>query len=420
MTDRTRWLSLAGALAGIAAIIAVILVVVQPPQTVDVGGPLNESATPEAAPTVAQAAPATPQAAPTTPQAAPATPQAAPTTPQAAPTTPQAAPTTPQAMPTTPQAAATSPPEPAGPLAPEFVRVTQWLNSPPLSLADLRGRVVLIDVWTFGCYNCRNTLPYLRDWHAKYASEGLQIVGVHTPEFDFESVETNVREAMIRLNVTWPVAMDNNWGTWRAYKNRYWPRKYLVDQQGHIRFDVIGEGSYAEMERRIRELLTQGGASLDHIPMGGVDEGAAPAQTALFTGDSWDEGRFLALEGAAEATRLGLRGGWVVEADRVQPDPDRGSSSWDATVLVTSGMANLAAAATSETPVLMKVTLDGAPVPEPLRGAHVFAGEDGATFVSIGEFGTYGLLRNGDGAPHELRLHTANAGLSLYTFVFGA
>ncbi|MCY4111378.1 MAG: redoxin domain-containing protein, partial [Chloroflexi bacterium] len=409
MTDRMRWLGLAGALAAIAAIIAVILVVVQPPQAVSMAPAPDEPTTPEAAPTVAQAAPATPEAAPATPQiaapaswAAPATPQAAPATPEAAPATPQvaapaswAAPAAPQATPQvaatvpvtappTPQAAAT--PEPSGPLAPEFVRVTQWLNSPALSLADLRGRVVLIDVWTFGCYNCRNTLPYLRDWHAKYASEGLQIVGVHTPEFEFEQIEANVREAMIRLNVTWPVAMDNNWGTWRAYKNRYWPRKYLVDQQGRIRYDVIGEGSYAEMERRIRELLTEGGASLDHIPVGGVDEGAPPAQTALFTGDSWDEGRFLSVEGVGGAARLGLRGGWVVESDRVRPDPDAGSAAWDATVVVTSGMANLAAAATAATPVLVKVTLDGAPVPEPLRGAHVVAGEDGATYVSIGNF----------------------------------
>ena len=379
MTDRTRWLSLAGAVAAIAAIIAVIFVVVQPPQSASVAPVPDEPTTP-GAPQVAAPAPVT------------ATPA--------------------------PQAAAT--PEPSGPLAPEFVRVTQWLNSPALSLADLRGRVVLIDMWTFGCYNCRNTLPYLRDWHAKYASEGLQIVGVHTPEFEFEQVEANVREAMIRLNVTWPVAMDNDWGTWRAYKNRYWPRKYLVDQQGQIRYDVIGEGSYAEMERRIRELLTEGGASLDHIPMGGVDEEAAPAQTALFTGDSWDEGRFLAVEGGAEAARLGLRGGWVVESDRVQPDPNGGSSSWDATVLVTSGMANLAAGANLASPVLVKVTLDGAPVPEALRGAHVFAGYDGATFVSIGDFGTYGLLRNGDAAPRELRLQTDDPGLSLYTFVFGA
>ena len=379
MTDRTRWLSLAGSVAAIAAIIAIIFIVVQPPQSVSVAPVADEATTPEATTAVPQAA-------------APAAP------------TPQAAPT----------------PAPSGPLAPEFVRVTQWLNGPALSLADLRGRVVLIDVWTFGCYNCRNTLPYLRDWHAKYASEGLQIVGVHTPEFEFESVEANVREAMIRLNVTWPVAMDNDWGTWRAYKNRYWPRKYLVDQRGQIRFDVIGEGSYAEMERRIRELLEEGGASLDHIPMGGVDEGAAPAQTALFTGDSWDEGRFLAVEGGAEVARLGLRGGWVVESDRVEPDPTGGSNSWDATVLVTSGMANVSAAAAGETPVLMKVTLDGAPVPEALRGAHVFARYDGATFVEIDAFGAYGLLRNGDAGPRELRLQTADPGLSLYTFVFGA
>ena len=381
MTDRMRWLGLAGAVAAIVAIIAVILVVVQPPQAVSVPPAPDELATPEAAP-------ATPQS---TPQVAAPAPATAPPT-----------------------------PEPTGPLAPEFVRVTQWLNSPALSLAELRGRVVLIDVWTFGCYNCRNTLPYLRDWHAKYASEGLQIVGVHTPEFEFEQVEANVREAMIRLNVTWPVAMDNDWGTWRAYKNRYWPRKYLVDQQGRIRFDVIGEGSYVEMEHRIRELLSEGGASLDHIPVGGVDEGAPPAQTALFTGDSWDEGRFLAVEGAAEVARLGLRGGWIVESDRVQPDSNGGSNSWDATVLVTSGMANVSAAAAGETPVLMRVTLDGAPVPESLRGAHVFAGYDGATFVEIGAFGTYGLLRHGDAGPRELRLQTADPGLSLYTFVFGA
>ena len=109
-----------------------------------------------------------------------------------------------------------------------------------------------------------------------------------------------------------------------------------------------------------------------------------------------------------------------MESDRVQPDPAGGSTSWDATVVVTSGMANLAAAATSETPVLVKVTLDGAPVPEPLRGAHVHATEDGATYVSIGEFGAYGLLRNGDGAPRELRLHSGDANLSLYTLVFAA
>ncbi len=412
MTDRMRWLSLAGALAGIAAIIAVILVVVQPPQALDDAGAPDEPAAPQAAPTPAVAAAASPAAAATSPPVAAASPSAA----VASPTVAAASPTIAVASP----AATAAPPEPAGPLAPEFVRVTQWLNSPALSLADLRGQVVLIDVWTFGCYNCRNTLPYLRDWHAKYASEGLQIVGVHTPEFDFEKVEANVRDAMIRLGVTWPVAMDNDFGTWRAYRNRYWPRKYLVDQQGHVRFDVIGEGSYAEMERRIRELLTAGGASLDHIPIGGVDAGAAFAQTALYTGEAWEEGRFVANEGAADAGQLSLSGAWVVESDRVRPDAATELTSWGATVRVATGAANVAAEATLDSPVLVEVTLDGAPVPEPLRGAHVYAAEDGATFIAVGAFGTYGLLRNAGDAPRELRLHTADAGLTLYTFTFGA
>ncbi len=405
MTDRMRWLSLAGALAGIGAIIAVILIVVQPPQTFEASGVPDEPATPQAAPTPDVAAAASPSAAATN------SPAAAPSPSATAASSPVAA--------TSPTAAA-APPEPTGPLAPEFVRVTQWLNSPQLSLADLRGQVVLIDVWTFGCYNCRNTLPYLRDWHAKYASEGLQIVGVHTPEFDFEKVEDNVRDAMIRLGVTWPVAMDNDFGTWRAYKNRYWPRKYLVDQQGHIRFDVIGEGSYAEMERRIRALLTAGGASLDHIPIGGVVAGAAFAQTALYTGEAWEEGRFVADEGAADAGQLSLSGAWVVESDRVRPDAATELTSWGATVRATTGAVNVAAEASSETPVLVEVTLDGAPVPESLRGAHVYAAEDGATFIAVGAFGTYGLLRNAGDAPRELRLHTADTGLTLYTFTFGA
>ncbi len=109
----------------------------------------------------------------------------------------------------------------AGNLAKDFVGVTQWLNSPPLTIEELKGKVVLVDFWTYTCINCLRTLPYLRDWHAKYASKGLVIVGVHSPEFQFEHDEDNVREAMVRERVTWPVAMDNDFDTWLAYSNRY-------------------------------------------------------------------------------------------------------------------------------------------------------------------------------------------------------
>jgi len=149
-----------------------------------------------------------------------------------------------------------------GPTAPEFVGIVQWLNSESLTLADLRGKVVLVDFWTYSCINCLRTLPYLRDWHEKYAGKGLVIVGVHSSEFDFEKSEDNVRQAVARERVTWPVAMDNNFETWRAYRNRFWPHKFLLDKSGVVRYDHIGEGAYLETESKIRELLAETSADV--------------------------------------------------------------------------------------------------------------------------------------------------------------
>jgi cytochrome c biogenesis protein CcdA/thiol-disulfide isomerase/thioredoxin len=144
--------------------------------------------------------------------------------------------------------------------APEFAGVTKWLNTPdgrPLSLSGLRGRVVLIDFWTYSCINCLRTLPHLRAWDRAYRSDGLTIVGVHSPEFAFEQEEDNVRAAIDRLDLRYPVAMDNDFGTWDAWQNRYWPAKYLIDRQGRVRYSHFGEGEYDETESRIRGLLAE-------------------------------------------------------------------------------------------------------------------------------------------------------------------
>ncbi len=139
--------------------------------------------------------------------------------------------------------------------APEFVGLTNWFNSKELKLKELQGQVVLVDFWTYSCINCIRTLPYVTALYEKYKDKGLIVVGVHTPEFAFEKEPANVLKALGRHNINYPVALDNNYDTWRAYANRYWPAKYLVDQSGKIVYTHFGEGQYAETEQAVRQLL---------------------------------------------------------------------------------------------------------------------------------------------------------------------
>ena len=132
-----------------------------------------------------------------------------------------------------------------------------WLNSAPLTREALRGKVVLLEFWTFGCVNCRNVLPHVRAWEAKYRDQGLVVIGVHTPEFAYERKLDNVRDAVKALGVVWPVAIDNDFALWRAFGNRYWPANYFIDARGRIRFHHFGEGAYEQSEQVIRQLLDE-------------------------------------------------------------------------------------------------------------------------------------------------------------------
>ena len=145
--------------------------------------------------------------------------------------------------------------------APDFAGIDRWLNSRPLTIAQLRGKVVLIDFWTYSCINCLRTLPHVEAWDRLYRKDGLVIVGVHTPEFAFEHVPSNVEAAVKRLGVHYPVALDNDYGTWNAYGNQYWPAKYLIDRKGHVRYAHFGEGNYNITEENIRDLLGEKPAS---------------------------------------------------------------------------------------------------------------------------------------------------------------
>lgn len=143
------------------------------------------------------------------------------------------------------------------PIAPEFTGIDNWVNSPPLKLSQLRGKVVLVEFWTFGCINCLNVGPYVKQWHERYRDQGLVVVGVHTPEYDEEKDLGNVREAVKRLGITYPVAQDNGYATWNAWSNQYWPAVYLVDKEGRVAYRRYGEGAYAATEAKIKELLAE-------------------------------------------------------------------------------------------------------------------------------------------------------------------
>lgn len=143
------------------------------------------------------------------------------------------------------------------PKAPEIEGIAHWINSEPRTISSLKGKVVLIDFWTYSCINCIRTLPYLNDWQKKYADKGLVIIGVHSPEFEFEKEVENVEQSIQKYGIQYPVALDNDFTTWRNYSNRYWPAKYLIDAQGRVRDYHFGEGNYDETEKKIQELLEE-------------------------------------------------------------------------------------------------------------------------------------------------------------------
>jgi thiol-disulfide isomerase/thioredoxin len=146
--------------------------------------------------------------------------------------------------------------------APNIQGISGWINSAPINISQLRGKVVVVDFWTYSCINCIRSIPHLEAWYKTYGNNGLVIIGVHTPEFQFEHNYTNVESAVQRFGITYPVALDNNYSTWDAYHNEYWPADYIIDKNGQIRYETFGEGDYNSTEEVIRELLVNAGYTI--------------------------------------------------------------------------------------------------------------------------------------------------------------
>ncbi|HEX2858451.1 MAG TPA: cytochrome c biogenesis protein CcdA [Propionibacteriaceae bacterium] len=165
--------------------------------------------------------------------------------------------------------------------APDFARIQTWINSPPLTMADLRGKVVLVDFWTYSCINCLRTQPYLNAWYSHYRAQGFVVVGVHAPEFSFERVAANVRTAVRADHIAYPVALDNSFATWSAFGNQYWPGDYLIDRTGQVRYVHFGEGDYDTTEATIRALLGSSG------PAATVPDAGSPSQALRMTPETY-------------------------------------------------------------------------------------------------------------------------------------
>jgi cytochrome c biogenesis protein CcdA/thiol-disulfide isomerase/thioredoxin len=317
-------------------------------------------------------------------------------------------------------------------MLPELAGATAWINTPPLTPESLRGKVVLVDFWTYSCINCLRTLPYIKAWNEKYKESGLVILGVHTPEFAFEKDESNVRKAVKDLGITYPVAMDNDYRIWRNFHNEYWPADYLIDAQGKIRFHHFGEGAYDESEQQIRTLLeeanhkplpdtatkiagtgTEAAPDMDDVQSPETYIGYARAQNfASAGGFNQDDPKLYRTPGALKLNQWALAGSWNDE-DQVATalaSADSISYRFHARDL------HLVLGPTEDgAPVRFRVTLDGhAP------GADHGVDIDAEGYGVVTGDRLYQLVRQKDSIlDRTFQIEFLSPGVRAYSFTFG-
>jgi thiol-disulfide isomerase/thioredoxin len=292
---------------------------------------------------------------------------------------------------------------PVGRARPE-INPEGWLNTDGLSADDLVGRVVVVDFWTYSCVNCVRTLPYLRAWWDRYKSDGLVIIGVHSPEFEFEKKDANVAAAVKKLDVTWPVAFDDDMDIWETFENQYWPAKYVFDRDGRLRFTHFGEGAYDDTEKVLRSLL---GVKADAALAGTAREPNPPVATVTpetYLGSARAVGDEAAVEGE-----------WQTTPEYVQ------SSAADAAIRLdyNASEVNLVMATADGAPIDVVVELDGGPVPARYRSDEVIVDPQGRTIVRVQASDLYHLIKNDAVEQHTLRLTPLAPGLQAFAFTFG-
>ena len=327
---------------------------------------------------------------------------------------------------------------PGGQSAPEFAGISDWENSQPLTLASLKGKVVLVDFWTYSCINCQRTFPYLRDWWHKYKDQGLVIVGVHSPEFDFEKSVPNIRAAIKEYKVEWPVAVDSQMATWNAYGNQYWPAEYLVDKDGNVRYTSFGEGDYDKTEAAIRQRLADAGHKVDSVPGSNIDPGlTADAQLQTrelyaaagrgFNANGEHPGQpFAYTDPGADGTDghrrnnfIYWQGTWNIGQEFAEyigtTPPSAGFFAIEyqarSVYIVAESSGGVRRA---------YVTLDGADVSRADAGSALQYDSAGHSYIDVDRSDLFSLVKRTDFTRHVLRVSPSDPGFRLFTFTFGS
>lgn len=316
--------------------------------------------------------------------------------------------------------------------AKEIISPSGFINSEPFELINLIGKkVILVDFWTYSCINCQRTTPYLNAWYEKYKDKGLEIVGIHTPEFDFEKKYENVLSAVKKFNIKYPVVQDNEYATWTAYGNRYWPRKYLIDIDGFVVYDHIGEGGYEETEKKIQELLEERMEALamkngEEIPRDTVrpeistdTDFSKPRSPEIYFGASRNSAlgngiksrtglQNLKVPQEIAQDTLNLDGEWNFTQEHSE------NKSAGAKIIFKFTGKNVYFVARSNHGVRIKILIDRK-TPGEAKGEDI----NPEGFLTIKEDRLYNLIRGKDYGEHTLEIIIESPGLQAFTFTFG-
>jgi len=315
--------------------------------------------------------------------------------------------------------------------APELVGIANYINTTPEQLQkEMKGKVVLYDIWTYSCINCIRTLPYITGWDDKYSDDGLLIIGIHSPEFEFEKDVKNVKLAVEKYGIAYPVVLDNDKETWKAFENRYWPRKYIADHEGYLRYDHIGEGKYDETEKVIQQLLEERATQL------GLQVAAAESLLDIqeFEHTSFRTPElYLGYNFAYGRNQLGNDEGFNPEKNVTYTIPDNSiqqhyfymEGTWknqpgSMKLISNNGKIVLSYNAkevniVTANSAMLSIYLDGKSISEKYAGNDIANGN----FIDAEEARLYNIVNSDISGSHVLEIHIDNPGFEIYTFTFG-